>query len=370
MNNPSKEQNEQLLTITTTGYYIGGDDMKKQLAVLTAAVALNMVVWASVSAETITLRFAHQNPDTGLSTVYCVEPWIKQVEEATGGKVKIQPYYSQTLAKGKDMWNATKMGITDIGWCFYGYWTGMTPLTDVVSLPCIPFKSAEKGSEVLWKLYEQFPEIAAEHDDVKILLFYTSEPYSLITVNKPVTSIEDIKGMKVRMTGGPPTDMMKLLGGVPMMIGMPDNYISLQKGVIDGMSTPWEAIHVWRFYEVVKYYTEVPFPAVYFSVAINKRKWERLPKDVQDAIMSVSGLEGSRFWGRNFCDRMKTEGIEKIKTEGHDDALLALSPEENQRWIEVGGKPLWAKWVKDMEAKGYKNAQEILDTALQLAAEE
>jgi TRAP-type C4-dicarboxylate transport system substrate-binding protein len=197
-----------------------------------------------------------------------------------------------------------------------------------------------------------------------VLLFYTSEPYSLITRNKPVKSIADINGMKIRMTGGPPTDMMKALGGVPMLIPMPDNYISLQKGVIDGMGAPWEAINVWRFYEVVKYFTEVPFPAVYFSISMNKNRWNKLPKDVQDGIMSTGGLEGSKFWGRNFFDAMKAQTLEKLATEGLGDNIFQLSPEERQRWVDVGGKPVWTKWVKNMNAKGYQNAQTILDTAL------
>ena len=77
-------------------------------------------------------------PDTGWSTVNCAEPWLKQVEAATNGKVKIQAFHGQTLAKGKDMWDAVKTGITDIGWCFHGYWPGLTPLADVISLPALP----------------------------------------------------------------------------------------------------------------------------------------------------------------------------------------------------------------------------------------
>lgn len=316
------------------------------------------------SAKTIKLRYAQQNPDTGWSTVNCVEPWLKQVEEATGGQVKIQSFHGQTLAKGKDMWNAVKTGITDIGWCFHGYWPGMTPLTDVISLPAMPYLSAEEGSAALWKLYEKFPQIQNEFKDVKVLLFYTSEPYSLITRDKPVKRIEDLKGMKIRMTGGPPTEMMKALGGVPMLIPMPDNYISLQKGVIDGIGAPWEAINVWRFYEVVKYYTEVPFPAVYFSISMNKNKWNKLPKDVQDSIMSVGGLEGSKFWGHNFFDAMKAQTEEKLAGLGQADNIFKLSPEERERWVEIGGKPVWTQWVETMKAKGHKDAQVILDTAL------
>lgn len=340
--------------------------MKRRMVVLLGIAALLFSFTANGAAETITLRFAHQNPDTGLSSVNCVDPWLRQVEEATGGKVKIQAFYGQTLAKGKDMWNAVKAGITDIGWCFHGYWPGMTPLSDVISLPAMPFRTAEKGSEAMWKLYERYPEIQKEYEDVKVLLFYTSEPYTLITRDKPVKKIEDLQGMKIRMTGGPPTDMVRDLGGAPMLIPMPDCYISLQKGVIDGMGAPWEAIHVWRFYEVVNHYTEVPFPAVYFSIVMNKNTWNRLPKDVQDAVMRVSGEKGSKFWGRNFFDKMKSLGREKIKAEGDAGNVYELSPEERERWIEVGGKPVWTEWVRKMEEKGHSNAQEILDTAIQL----
>lgn len=338
--------------------------MNKSFKIIVSIAAVMLFFAVTASAKTVTLRFSHQNPATGLSSINCVDPWLDKIEEATGGKVKIQRYYGQTLAKGKDMWNATKMGITDIGWCFHGYWPGMTPLSDVISLPALPFKSAEEGSETLWKLYETFPEIQKEYKDVKVLLFYTSEPYSLITVDKPVKTIEDLKGMKIRMSGGPPTDMVKALGGTPMLIPMPDNYISLQKGVIDGMGAPWEAINVWRFYEVVNYYTEVPFPAVYFSISMNKRKWDSLSKDIQDAIMSVSGAYGSKFWGRHFFDKMKSEGVAKVKEEGKGDHIFTLTPEERERWIEVGGKPVWDAWVKKMEGAGHQNAKKILDFVL------
>ncbi|WDP92291.1 MAG: TRAP transporter substrate-binding protein [Desulfobacter sp.] len=334
--------------------------MKKVIIVFTL-----LLFAATLSiAKPITLRFAHQNPATGLSSINCVDPWLNKIEEVTGNRVKIQRYYGQTLSKGKDIWNATKMGIADIGWCFHGYWPGMTPLSDVISLPGLPFKTAEEGSAILWKLYDKFPEIQKEYKDVKVLLFYTSDPYTLITVNKPVKTLEDLKGMKIRMTGGPPTDMVRALGGTPMLIPMPDNYLSMQKGVIDGMGAPWEAINVWRFYEVAKYYTEVPFPAVYFSISMNKRKWDSLPKDIQDAIATVSGEYGSRYWGRNFFDRMKTAGMEKVKAGGDGGNIFTLSDQERSRWLEKGGKPIWDKWVEKMEKQGHANARHILDFVL------
>ena len=339
--------------------------------ILLSMALFSMVLCFAVvaAAQPITLTFANQNPDTSWSGMKAIAPWAKQVEEATDGKVKIQIFYSQTLTKGKDAWEATKSGIADISWCFHGYWPGLTPLADVISLPALPYTTAEKGSEVLWKLYEKYPAIQEQFAGNKVLLLFTSNPYLLITTKKQVKTMEDIKGMKIRMTGGPPTEMMKALGGTPMMVPMPDNYMSLQKGVIDGMGAPWEAIHGFRLYEVVNYYTETPFPAVYFSIAMNKKKWDSLDKEIQDAIMSVSGLEGSKFWGRNHFDTAKDGVMEKVKSEGKSIDIYTFSDEERQRWIDIAGKPIWDQWVKKMEDAGHSNAQEILDTAISLSKE-
>lgn len=341
--------------------------MKIRPARLLLTVLIALCVVATVHAEPITLRLAHQNPDTGWSSANCSDVWSKNIEKASGDKIKIQTYYGQTLAKGKDMWNSVKSGITDIGWCFHGYWPGMTPVADVISLPALPFTTAEKGSEALWKLYEQFPEVKNDFKDVQVLLLYTSDPYSLITTKKPVRTMEDLKGLKVRMTGGPPTDMMTALGGVPMLIAMPDVYLSLQKGVIDGMGAPYEAIQAFRLYEVIEHHLAAVFPAVYFSISMNKAKWNSLPKDVQDAIMSESALKGSKFWGANFFDALKKILMEKITAEGKKINFTELSKEERAKWLEVGGKPIWDKWVKEMEGKGVANAKKILDATLELS---
>lgn len=320
----------------------------------------------SFAEDAVTLRFAHQNPDSAISSVKCVVPWFEQVEKATKGKVKAQIFWSQTLAKGKDNWEATKTGIADIAWCFHGYWPNMTPLTDVISLPALPFTTGEQGSETLWKLYEKHPEIQKELADNKILLMFTSGPYTLITREKEVKTIEDIKGLKIRMTGGPPTDMVMALGAVPLLQPMPEMFLNLQKGVVDGMGAPWEAVHGFRFYEVVKHYTEVPFPAVYFSIAMNKAKWEGLSKETQAAIMSVSGLEGSKFWGKNFFDIAKQEAIAKAKEQKIEIKVNTLTPEERLRWVNTGGKPIWEQWVQKMEKDGRPQARAILDSALSI----
>jgi TRAP-type transport system periplasmic protein len=321
---------------------------------------------APSSGQVITLSLTDQNPPNAWGSMHAMDPWVKRVEEATKGRVKINVYYSQTLSKGPDAFNAVKNGAADLCWCFHGYWADMTPLADVITLPFLPFDKAEKGSEVLWKLYERFPAMQREFSDVKPLMLWTSDPYFLITSKKQVKTVEDIKGMKIRVTGGPPTDLMKALGAVPTAIPMPDNYSALDKGVIDGMAAPWEPIQGFRLYEVVKYMTMIPMSATYFSLSANKQKWESLPKDVQQAILGVSGLEGSKFWGRNFFDSAEQGVRDALKKANRELIRYDVPPQEVARWRKIAGEPLWADWVKRMEAKGRTDARRVLDATLEL----
>jgi len=178
--------------------------------------------------------------------------------------------------------------------------------------------------------------------------------------------MEDLKGLKLRIPGGPPTEMMKALGAIPTLMAMPDAYQSLDKGVIDGMGVPWEAVGAFRLHEIVKYYTMVPLMVVYFSMSVNKQKWDSLPKDIQQAITSVNGLEAAKFWGKNWFDTAEEGVLEAAKKGNYQINKYFLPPAEQARWATVAGEPLWKEWVKKMESKGQPEAQQILNAALEM----
>lgn len=328
-------------------------------------LAVAATILTPVGAQEFKLSLADQNSGTAWGPTNAVKPWMAQVEQATKGRVKIELYSSQTLLKGIDTWKGVASGIADMGWCVQSYWPDLTPLAEVVTLPGLPMKSAEHGSEVLWKLYEKFPAIQREFSAIQPILLHTTEPYFLLTTKKQVKTLEDIKGMKIRAIGGPGTDQMKALGAVPIAIPMPDVYQALDKGVVDGMATPWEAISGFRFYEVSKYYTHVPLSAVAFSLCVNKQKWASLPADVRDQIMSVSGLAGSKFWGKNYFDASEPATIEKIKAGNHEMVRYTPPADEVARWQKLA-EPLWEDWVKRMEAKGQRDARAVLNATLEL----
>jgi TRAP-type C4-dicarboxylate transport system substrate-binding protein len=202
----------------------------------------------------------------------------------------------------------------------------------------------------------------------KVLLIHTSDPFLIISTKKQIKTLEDIKGMKIRVVGGAMVDAMKAIGGTPMFIPMPDNYIAMQKGTVDGVGATWEAIQAFRLHEVGKYVTvNLPLGASYFAIVMNNKTWASLPKDIQDAIMSVSGLKGSKFFGKNFFDSAKAEVPKVAKKGGYDLSVYSLPESERERWIKVAGKPVLDSWVKRMEGKGYSEARNILNQAFELA---
>src|SRR3972149_3979403 len=135
---------------------------RKGLLTLLGSIVLVFIFVTPSLAQVIKLTFADQNPLTGWGPRNALQPWVKKVEEATKNRVKIDIFPSQTLAKGADTFNAVKSGVADMGWCWHGYWPEMTPLSDVITLPALPSKSAEHASEVLWRVYEKFPGIQNE----------------------------------------------------------------------------------------------------------------------------------------------------------------------------------------------------------------
>ena len=148
--------------------------LKKLLPAFGALIAAAALATAA-SAQEIKLTLADQNSPTAWGPTHALQPWVKQIEDATKGRVKIEIFPSQTLVKGPDMWRQVRAGVVDIGWCFHGYWADQTPLADVISLPFLPTKTSEQASAVLWQLYEKYPAIQKEFSEVVPLLLYTTD---------------------------------------------------------------------------------------------------------------------------------------------------------------------------------------------------
>ncbi len=326
-------------------------------------------------AKPIELRLAHHSPAVGRAHVNLFAAWAKKVEEATNNRVKITHFPGEALCKQSEIPEATKAGLVDIAWLVAGAFPGRFPMTSVFTLPFLNLTSGTVdgrtltgggiNSHILQELYETSQEMQAEWDDWKVLFLFATDPMHLFSV-KPVHNQADLEGMKIRELAGPPTEMWKRLGAVPLFMGTPDIYPALEKGILEGVNQGWGAVNTFRYYEHLSYCSDAPTTLSLFGYIMNKERWNSLPSDIQKAIMGVSGITGAELFGETnwgFAEEKLNRAT--IKNAGYEIKDVNLNPGELEKWQGIAGKPLWNDWVADMEAKNLPG-QKALDEVLRL----
>jgi TRAP-type C4-dicarboxylate transport system substrate-binding protein len=324
--------------------------MKKQIFLAVMLISLlalgfvsNLILPRDASAAAIELRYSTFFPPTHIQAKLA-EAWIKEVETRSGGKVKITYFPGGTLGKGPEIYSHILKGITDMGLCLFAYTRGRFPVMEAVDLP-LGYPTGTCATEVINKFYSKFKP--KELDDVHLLYLHAHGP-GLLHSKKPVKTMADVKGMKIRSTGFS-AKVANALGGVAVAMGQGGAYEALQKGVVEGTLSPMEVLKGWKQAEVIKYTTEC-FSVGYttgFYVVINKDKWKALPKDVQKVMTAVS-KEWIPKHGAAW-DQSDAEGKKYTLSLGNQ--VIPLSPEESEKW-RAAVRPVIDEFIAESEKKG------------------
>lgn len=272
-------------------------------------------------------------------------PFAKELEERTKGRVKVTIFPGEALGKAKDHYDMAMQGIVDMAYFTPGLTAGRFPLTTVVELP-IGIASAKAGSLITWELYNKY--LKAEYPGVKVLTFFTHGPGHIHMTKKPVRTLEDMKGLRIRSPGPTQTALLRELGASPLTMPIPDVYDALQKGMADGAVLAFSAIKDFKFYELIRYHTVSRLYVMPMGVAINLKVWAGLPPDIQKTMEDLCGSRMAETAGVSYdkYDQLGIEAAEKVKAE-----IISLSPEEKKRWSDRF-KTFNDKWIADTEAKG------------------
>ena len=298
------------------------------------------------AAKPIHLSYANFAPS---STFVCVqmEHWKSLVEEKTGGKVLIDTYPGGTLLGAKEMIDGVINGQADIGCLCMAYQPGRFTITNALGLP-LGIPNAKVGSKVLMDVYSQYSPDAFK--DVKVLTMFTNAPSNIMS-KKPISSLEDIKGVNLRASGGAAT----ILGAWGAnFIGMPMSDVpeALQKGTIDGLFSSLEAMKDFNYAADCKYVTMTQTVAYPFAVVMNKDSWNKLDADTKAVLDSLTGYQSD--WTAEYMDNHVEEAM-KWSKETHGVEVIELSPEQKTQFDALTD-PLVAEWI-------VKNTNENLNAA-------
>ncbi len=329
----------------------GEEKMGKRRKMFTVFVLIlgALVLSSSMAmARPIELSLSLIIPPKHLRNINVLQPWTKMIEERTHGKVKITPYYSGALAPPPQTFNSIVSGVADIGEGIAYATPGRFPLTETIMLPELGLETSLSCSRALWHLYKKFPEVRAEYSGVKMLWLHVTPAVKLITRTRPVYSLKDLKGLKIRVSGATAVKMGKALGFTPVSMPMGDLYLGLEKGVIDGVALPNEILISRRIGEVTKFVTDIDLGHDTFFVVMNEQTWNRLPKDVQKVFEDLSGDWAVDFTGKAW-DRFDKEAKEKVKQRGIK--YITIDPAEKARWKKLLA-PIKDEYAAELDAKG------------------
>ncbi len=318
---------------TTTG--------KRTVALLVAA-AFMIGSWAAAEAAT-SLTYSIFFPPTH-AQAKAADSWAKEIEKRSAGKVKISVFPGGTLTPADQCYDGVVKGISDIGMSAFAYTRGRFPQMEVLDLP-LGYPNGRVATRVANDFYLAMKPKALAN--VKVLYLHAHGP-GLLHTKKPVKTLEDLKGMKIRSTGFS-AKVVSALGGVPVAMPQGETYEALSKGIADGTIGPIEVLKGWKQGEVIKSTTDcfdVGYTTAFF-VVMNLKKWNSLPPDVRKVFEDVS-----REWidvHGNAWDEADKEGRAFTKSLGNQ--VIPLSAQESARWKKAV-RPTIDEYVKDAEKKG------------------
>jgi TRAP-type C4-dicarboxylate transport system substrate-binding protein len=320
--------------------------MLKHAVVLSLLAGLGLAA-SGAAAQTIELKMSHYVAPTHGWTSDFMKAWADEVSRKAGGKVKVEIYAAgSAYGAAPRQYDQVVNGVVDIANGLRAIPAGRFPKTSIIEMPFL-VNSADAATRTLWAMYPKY--LADEYKDVKVLVLHAHNGALIHTRSKPVTTMEDLKGLGGEPVGMPPTEI----------------YENLQKGVIEGVATTWDLVNSAKLAEVTKYHLDANLYVVAFYFVMNKQRYESLPADVRKAIDDTSGdwlVERFGAWWD------KWDELGRAAAQARGNVTNKLSKEERARW-ERQAQPAIDAWLAKMEKEGAPNARELYAEAKRLVAQ-
>jgi TRAP-type C4-dicarboxylate transport system substrate-binding protein len=332
----------------------------------TAAASLLMAVSAPAHAATdITLRVADHLPPTHPYVVHGIQYFMDRVTAETKGQVKFRFFPAQQSGSVNDYVNHLQSGLIDIAVTAPPYFSEALPLGNALGLPGWN-ASTEKLTMAYFSLIRDpksmFYRIDHERNNLVPLLTSTLGPYQIAT-RKEIRSVDDFARLRLRSGGGSQDLIISALGAVPVTMPSTEAYEALQRGTLDGLFFPVDALIPMKLYEVLKFTTaNLNVSTFIHQWSISKRAFDRLPKDVQDVMLRV-GEEATRHLSAKM-DQNFNSALDTLKKQGM--TVVSLN-ENNLKRVNELTQPVSEDWARRLSQRNLpaREAMKELERALQ-----
>jgi TRAP-type C4-dicarboxylate transport system substrate-binding protein len=300
--------------------------------------------------QTANLRFSTWHVPVGRDVQTVWTPMLEELKKRSQGRLAYTMFAGAALGKGPEHFDIVAKGLSDLGY-FTATWTpGRFPLTDVLSLAAwVDGKDiATEIGNAMYKrvLNQEFPGVRMVELNGCI--------QSFLWTKKPVRTLEEAKGLKVRSPGGHQTNYIKAIGAEPVFMPLGDVYLAMETGTIDGIVTCPPQFLAFKLNEVAKFGVVATFGCVSEGVIMNNESWKKTPDDLKPIVDEVTHNPYQITGGltRNVYKIMMKEITDK-KVE-----LYNLPAKEAERWYDRF-RDVTRKWVADLEGKGLRGKEVV-----------
>ena len=250
---------------------------------------LTTALFSAVVAGAAQYKFGHYFPKEDFRGVTADE-FVKNAKAASSN-FDIVVYPSESLVKGRDALQATSRGTVDFYSVFAGYLSGSVPLMKIFT---VPFPE-DSYSDVKLMKFANDPEVVKILDNklassnVKLLGFINSSGQTPMFFRKPITSLSDVEGRKIRGVGGYSDTAFKSLGSSLVFMSAAEQFLQLETGGVDGVITTDASYSSLGLSQVAPYATANTVLRTPYALLMNKKKWDRLSeKDKASLDKAVS----------------------------------------------------------------------------------
>jgi tripartite ATP-independent transporter DctP family solute receptor len=312
-----------------------------QIGALAAGTALAGGVGgiAAMAQQKVVLKATDVHP-LGYPTVEAVVRMGKKLEQATNGRLSIQMYPSMQLGGEKEMIEQAQVGALALARISVGPMGPLVPELNVFNLPFMFRDDAHMEKVIDGPIGDEMLKKLSDHPTANLigLCWMNAGTRNVYNSKKPIETVDDLKGLKIRMMGNPVfVDTMNSLGGNGVSMGFDQLINAMQTGVVDGAENNYPTYESGQHYRYAKYYSKTGHLMIPEILVFSKRTWGSLSKEDQDLITKLA-KEAQQEERKLWYDREK-ESLKKMIEAG-----AVVNEVKDKAPFQAAVKPVWDKY--------------------------
>ncbi|MBI3993451.1 MAG: TRAP transporter substrate-binding protein [Candidatus Lambdaproteobacteria bacterium] len=295
---------------------------------------------------------------TGYWTAGNAVKLTEDVTKATNGALKVTVFPGSTLSTGADAMNNVTANVMQMAGVWGSHVAGQEQIMELFDLPMFVPWDFEFRTKLWDAMYPDFAEMLHKKHGIWLMTMLQVEPRMIYT-KRPIKSLDELKGVKIRSMGPVETSFTRALGATPVPVEAAEIYTALQQGLVDGNWFPDSAQYAFKFHEVTRYIFDLNNAGAGYFVMVSEKALDGLPANVRQEFMGLRDLHSKRL------RESSLDGTKKGRSLLEGTGMKAnVVPAADRKRIMSMSSPIVEEWAARLPADTrpiYLKAKRLVD---------